>query len=68
MAIILITSTISPNGMINCNLTSSEERKRQYSKSVEFYLNNTDYDIVFCDNSNNKLESDNIEKNKRIES
>lgn len=67
MAIILITSTISPNGMINCNLTSSEERKRQYSKSVEFYLNNTDYDIVFCDNSNNKLESDNIEKNKRIE-
>lgn len=49
--VLLLTSCINPGGMKYTVLQDKEERKKQYIKSVKFYLENTGYRIVFCDNS-----------------
>lgn len=49
--ILLLTSCINPNGMIMTALANQEEREKQYVKAIKFYLINTNYPIVFADNS-----------------
>ena len=56
MDTILLTATINPQGMINVALNNPVERLEQYKKSIEFYINETDFNIVFCDNSKNLLD------------
>lgn len=49
--ILLLTSTINPNGMTYTVLQDRNIRQEQYIKAIHFYLANTPYKIVFCDNS-----------------
>ena len=49
--VLLMTSCINPMGMKFTMLQDVEERKKQYIKAINFYLENTKYRIVFCDNS-----------------
>lgn len=49
--VLLLTACINPNGMSFTKLQDSVERKRQYVEALNFYLRNTKYNIVFCDNS-----------------
>lgn len=49
--ILLLTSTINPNGMSYTVLQDRDIRQEQYNKALQFYLVNTPYKIVFCDNS-----------------
>ena len=50
--IILLTATVNPNGMINTKLQDPIIRKEQYIEAVKYYLNNSIYSIVLCENSN----------------
>lgn len=50
--VILLTACINPNGMPYTVINSVEERRSQYIKALDFYLNNTKLPIVFCENSN----------------
>lgn len=52
MDTILLTATIQPKGMINVAIINPEERLAQYKEAIEFYINQTNFNIVFCDNSN----------------
>jgi hypothetical protein len=63
---ILITSTVNPNGMINLNLSNPGERLEQYIKSVNFYIDNTDFDVIVCDNSNYDY-SEKLDKSNKVE-
>lgn len=51
MTAILMTATVSPNGMGYTALQDPEERAAQYVEAIEFYLRETDLDIVFCENT-----------------
>lgn len=56
--ILLLTSTINPNGMSYTVLQDREIRKGQYNKALQFYLVNTPYKIVYCDNSGVDISGD----------
>ena len=64
-----MTACINPNGMVSTKLQDPEIRKFQYLEALNFYLNETDCNIVFCENTGtniyNKIES--IKKNTRLE-
>ena len=49
--ILLLTGCINPNGMAFTALSNLEERKRQYINAIRYYLSNTNFQIVFCENS-----------------
>ncbi len=49
--ILLLTGCINPNGMPFTALSNLEERKRQYINAIRYYLSNTNFQIVFCENS-----------------
>ena len=49
--VLLLTSCINPRGMKYTVLQDKVERKKQYIKAIRFYLENTKFRIVFCDNS-----------------
>ena len=49
--IILLTGCIDPNGMSYTTLSNVEERKAQYIEAIHYYLSNTNYYIVFAENS-----------------
>lgn len=49
--VLLLTACISPNGMSYTKLQDSVERKKQYVEAVNYYLQTTNYRIVFCNNS-----------------
>lgn len=49
--ILLLTGCITPNGMTMTVLSNQEERKKQYINAIRFYLSNTNYQIVFSENS-----------------
>jgi hypothetical protein len=52
---LLLTSSIDPN---NCSFTerkSIDDRKNDYMNSLFKWLTNTDFDIVYIDNSNYDL-------------
>lgn len=66
--ILLLTACIDPRGMKYTVLQDVEERKRQYKRAIDYYLANTKYRIVFCDNSGADLaELVDHEYNNRIE-
>ena len=49
--IILLTGCIDPNGMSFTSLTDSTIRLKQYISAINFYLHNTNFPIVFSENS-----------------
>lgn len=49
--VILLTACVNPNGMPFTVLTDSSERLHQYRAALEFYLRETSYPIVFCENT-----------------
>ena len=55
MYAILLTACIDPGGMVLTKLTDPVVRKSQYVEALEFYLRNTDYPIVFTENSGNDV-------------
>lgn len=67
--IILMTGTVNPEGMSKTHLQDPIIRKQQYIQSINFYLEETIFKIVFCENTNinffNEIESN--EKNERLE-
>lgn len=50
--IILLTGCISPNGMAFTKLQNPKERLFQYVDAIKWYLINTDYRVLFVENSN----------------
>ncbi len=50
--ILLLTACINPNGMLYTAIQDTELRKKQYIESLTFYLTQTQYKIVFVENSN----------------
>lgn len=67
--ILLMTGTVDPNKMYNTKLTNVEERRRQYLNAIDFYLNNTNLKIIFCENTGHDLYSEikNKKKETRLE-
>lgn len=53
--VILLTATITPNGMLNTALQDSAIREKQYIDAIEYYLNETDLRIVFCENTKKNI-------------
>lgn len=49
--VLFMTACINPNGMSNTALQNVEERKRQYVHAINYYLNHTDLQILFVENS-----------------
>ena len=50
--VLLLTACINPNGMLYTVLQDIKLRKKQYIESLTFYLTQTQYKIVFVENSN----------------
>ena len=57
MIIILLTACINPGNTPFTFLNNQEERKMQYIKALKFYLSNSNFKIVFADNSNVDISS-----------
>lgn len=53
--ILLLTGCINPDGMPFTSLTDKSVRKEQYIKAINFYIHNTDFPIVFAENSNTDI-------------
>ena len=51
MPIILLTACINPGDMPQTFLKDNNERLRQYRHALDFYLNKTNYPILFVENS-----------------
>lgn len=49
--ILLLTGCINPDGMPFTALNDCKEREKQYQETILFYLINTNYNIVFVENS-----------------
>lgn len=49
--ILLLTACVNPNAMQFTQLQDSEERRLQYKQALRFYLENSDLNIVVCENS-----------------
>ena len=64
--VLLLTGTINPNSRDILSVTDPEIRKKQYLEAIFFYLDHTDYDIVFTENSGTSI-LENFERNERIE-
>ena len=53
--ILLLTGCINPDGMAFTALSDINERKSQYINAIRYYLSNTDFQIVFAENSNTDI-------------
>lgn len=53
--ILLLTACVNPDGMMYTALQRPEEREFQYLQALRWYLDNTDFRIVLCENSNYQL-------------
>ena len=49
--ILLLTACITPNSFDTLSITDPSIRKEQYLEALNWYLHNTKYNIIFCDNS-----------------
>lgn len=49
--ILFLTACINPKGMVNTAIQNVNIRRDQYYEALRFYIHNTDYRIVFVDNS-----------------
>lgn len=56
--VIVLTACINPGKMIHTSLTDVDIRRRQYEDALEFYLLQTDYPIVFVENSGTDISGD----------
>lgn len=67
--VILMTACVDPKGMGFTILQDPRIRKSQYLEAIEFYLNETKYNIVFCENTGANLfdEIKSPEKHSRLE-
>ncbi len=54
-AIVLLTGTVNPDGMVFTALQDVEVRKNQYIDSIRFWLKTAGLPIVFVENSNTDL-------------
>lgn len=68
-AVILLTATVDPKGTAWTRLQDPGIRKAQYLYAIDFYLRETDCDIVFCENTGADIfdEIESAEKYKRLE-
>ena len=64
--ILLLTACINPNCNDLLAIKDVETRKTMYIKSIQWYLQNTDYKIIFCENSGTDISST-FPLNNRIE-
>lgn len=55
--VILLTACINPKGMNFTALQDGKVRLKQYLDALDFYLQNTNYKIVFAENSNYDISS-----------
>lgn len=55
--VILLTSTITPNSYTSLTIKDPLIRRQQYLETINFYLLNTKFKIVFVENSNDKLQN-----------
>tara|TARA_B100000929_G_scaffold288090_1_gene275893 strand:- start:180 stop:929 length:750 start_codon:yes stop_codon:yes gene_type:complete len=55
--VLLLTGNITPNSISNITIKDPELRRQQYIEAIDFYLRNTDFKIVFVENSNDHLDS-----------
>lgn len=53
--ILLLTACINPGGMSFTAINNAELRKKQYIDALTFYLQKTDFSIVFVENTNTDL-------------
>ena len=65
--VILLTACIRPEGMIFTKLQDSIVREEQYINAINYYLTNTDFRIVFCNNSGEDISNKIIANKNRIE-
>lgn len=65
-AIILLTCCINPGEMVMTALTDVEERKNQYYESFDYYLRETDLNILIVENTNYTIDKKYL-NNPRIE-
>ena len=55
--VILLTGTITPNSLSNLTIKDPEIRRQQYYDALNFYIKQTQFKIVFAENSNDRLEN-----------
>lgn len=55
--VLLLTGCVRPDGMPYTQLTDVDVRRRQYMDAIDFYLEQTDCPVVFCENSQTDLSS-----------
>ena len=67
--VILLTGTIHPNSFATLALTDPEIRRGQYIEAIKFYLDKTNLNIVFAENSGTSIKSEfeKYEGNDRLE-
>lgn len=65
--VLLLTACISPNGMSFTAVTDPSIREKAYIDALNYYLHNTAYKIVFCNNSGEDLSKKIDDKKNRIE-
>lgn len=67
--VVLLTACVAPNGMAYTALQDPQIRKNQYLDAIDFYLRETRFNIVFCENSGVDLwdEISSDQKEKRLE-
>ena len=56
--ILFLTACINPDGMTNTAIQNVNIRKKQYYDALNFYIHNTNYRIVFMDNSGYDISKD----------
>lgn len=49
--VLLLTSTINPDGMANTSVQDSNTRMSQYLEAIDFYLSQTECKIIVCENT-----------------
>ena len=64
--VVLLTGTICPNSHDLLSVKDPEVRRSQYVDAISFYLENTDYNIVFAENSGTSLK-ESFEEHERLE-
>ena len=64
---ILLTGCIHPNTSEGLVISKADIRKQQYLNAIRWYLDNTPYHIVFCENSGTDVSNEVDDPNHRVE-
>lgn len=56
--VLFLTACINPKGMVNTAIQNVNIRRKQYYEALKYYIYNTDYRIVFVDNSGYDISPD----------